>query len=64
MYISPKSLKIIAAALLAIIFYAEYAISQNKDIPDSAKRKFSNILVLIIFIGVALVSCFGIFPDE
>ena len=41
MYISIKTARIIAAILLALIFYAEYAISQNEDIPDSVKRKIN-----------------------
>ena len=64
MYISIKALKIIAAILLALIFYAEYVISQSTEIPESIKRKLSNLFFIIILIGVAIAACYGPISDE
>ena len=64
MYISIKAARIIAAILLALIFYAEYAISQNEDIPDSVKRKISNVLFIVVLIGIAIAACYGPIFDE
>lgn len=64
MYISIKAARIIAAILLALIFYAEYAISQNEDIPDSVKRKISNVLFIVVLIGIAIAACYGPISDE
>lgn len=64
MYISMKVLRILFGIIFAAIIIFNYLISDNRDIPDSLKRKIGNISIIIIFIMVALSAWFGIFPDS
>lgn len=64
MYISIKTLRIIAALLFAVIVYINVSISNNKNIPEEVNRKIGNISVVIVIAMVALGYFFGIFNME
>ena len=59
MYISPTVAKIIGAVFLALIFYADHAISNIEEIPEKIRLKLRNSLFVVVVIGVVLAACFG-----
>ena len=63
MYISVKTMRIIAAILFAILVYINFSIDQNEEIPDSIKRKAGNISFVIVIIGAILGTVLGIFES-
>ena len=65
MYISIKTMRIIAAILFAILIYINLSIDYKEDVPDSVKRKVGNISFFVLIIGAIIGGFLGIFeiPD-
>lgn len=63
MYISVKTMRIIAAILFAVLAYVNFSIDHNEEIPDSIKRKAGNISFVIVIIGAILGTVLGIFES-
>ena len=65
MYISIKTMRIIAAILFAILIYINLSIDYKEEIPDSVKRKVGNISFFVLIIGAIIGGFLGIFeiPD-
>ena len=65
MYISIKTMRIIAAILFAVLVYINFSIDHNEELPDSIKRKAGNISFFVLIIGAIIGGFLGIFetPD-